>query len=78
MSAEVQVAQIEDQTTQVEEEYHREDKREHKSMDANLLAPKFNANLLAKTFGDNLSTGSADYRMYSTFLTASPGSSILS
>jgi hypothetical protein len=58
MSAEVQAAQFEAQTAQVEEEYHREDKREHKTMDTKLLAPKFNANLLDKAYGDNLSTGS--------------------
>ena len=58
MSAEAQAAQVEGQTAQVDQEYHHEDKREHKAMDAKLLAPKFNDNLLTKTFGDNLSTGS--------------------
>jgi hypothetical protein len=58
MSAEAQVVQFEAQATQVEEEYHHEDKHEHKVMDVKLLAPKFNANLLAKAYGDNLSTGS--------------------
>ena len=58
MSAEAQAVQVESQAVQVEEEYHHEDKREHKAMDAKLLAPKFNANLLVMVFGDNLSTGS--------------------
>ena len=58
MSAETQAAQVEAQVVQVEEEYHREDKRENKTMDATFLAPEFNANLLDKAFGDNLSTGS--------------------
>ena len=34
MSAVAQVAQVEAQAAQVEQEYHREDKREHKAMDA--------------------------------------------
>ena len=58
MSAQAQAAQSETQVVQVEEEYHHEDKREYKVMDAKLLVPKFNANLLAKAYGDNLSTGS--------------------
>ena len=58
MSEEAQATQIEAQAAQVEQEYHHEDKREHKSMDGTLLVPKFNANLLVKAFGDNLSTGS--------------------
>ena len=58
MNAEAQAAQVEAQATEVEEEYHREDKHEHKVMDAKFLAPKFNVNLLAKAYGDNLSTGS--------------------
>ena len=58
MSAEAQAAQVEDQASQVEEEYRREEKREHKAMDTKLLTPKFNANLLTKAYGDNLSTGS--------------------
>ena len=47
MSAVAQAAQVEVQTAEVEQEYHREDKREHKVMDAKILAPKFHANLLA-------------------------------
>jgi hypothetical protein len=58
MSAEAQAAQIETQAAQVEEEYHREDKHEHKVMDTNLLAPKINDNLLVMAYDDNLSTGS--------------------
>ena len=38
MSAEAQGTQVE--VAQVEEEYHSEDKREHKVMDAKLLASK--------------------------------------
>jgi len=60
------------QSSQVEEEYHREEKRKHKAMDAKLLEPKFNVNLLAKAYGDNLSTGSvksgADDRQFPTAL----------
>jgi hypothetical protein len=45
----------------------------HKAMDAKLVAPKFNPNLIVKAYLDN-----ADYRMYSTFLTDSPGSVLFS
>ena len=58
MSGQAQAAQVEVQDSQVEEEYHREEKREHKTMDANLTPSKFNTNLLVKTYGDNISTGS--------------------
>ncbi len=43
---------------QVELEYHREEKRENKAMDTDLVAPKFNPNLIVRAYGDNLSTGS--------------------
>jgi hypothetical protein len=49
MSAEAEAAQV-------EQEYRREEKREHKAMDAKLLAPKFNAKLIAEAYVDNLST----------------------
>ena len=62
MSAVDQASQFEAQAAQVEEEYHREDKREYKVMDAKLLAPKFNTNLVAKAYGDNLSTWSESSR----------------
>jgi hypothetical protein len=71
MSGQVQVTQVESQDTRVEQEYHGEEKREYKSMYVDLLPPKFNVNLLTKTYDDNLSTGSADYSMNSTFLTTS-------
>jgi hypothetical protein len=51
MSGQAQAAQVEAQAAQVEDEYHLEEKRERKAMDAKLLAPKFNANLLAKVYG---------------------------
>ena len=58
MSAEAEAAQGEAQATQVELEYRHEEKREHKAIDAKLVAPKFNVNLIAKAYDDNLSTGS--------------------
>ena len=58
MSAQAETAQGEAQAPQVELEYRREEKREHKAMDAKLVVPKFNANLIAKAYGDNLTTGS--------------------
>ena len=58
MSGQVQVTQVESQDTQVEQEYHGEEKCEYKSMYVELLPPKFNTNLLTKTYVDNLSTGS--------------------
>jgi hypothetical protein len=44
MSVQAETVQGEAQVVQVEQEYRREEKRESKAMDANLLAPKFNAN----------------------------------
>ena len=44
MSGQAQADQVEAQAAQVEQEYHREEKRESKAMDSKLLAPKFNAN----------------------------------
>jgi hypothetical protein len=58
MSGEGQDTQVETQVVQVEEEYLREEKHEHKTMDVKVLPPKFNASLLVKAYGDNLSTGS--------------------
>ncbi len=58
MSAEAEAAQTEAQVVQVELEYHREENRENKAMDTNLVTPKFNPNLIARVYGDNLSTGS--------------------
>jgi hypothetical protein len=58
MSAEAEADQSEAQDAQVELEYRREEKREHKAMDSKLVAPKFNANLIDKAYDDNLSTGS--------------------
>jgi hypothetical protein len=52
-------SQAEDQTEQVELEYHHEIKRENKAMDTKLVAPKFNPNLITKAYGDNLSSGSS-------------------
>jgi hypothetical protein len=40
MSGQAQDAQVEAQTTQSQQEYYREDKHEHKTMDTKLLAPK--------------------------------------
>jgi hypothetical protein len=44
MSAQAQADQVEAQAAQVEQEYHREEKRENKVMDSKLLASKFNDN----------------------------------
>ena len=41
MSAPAQADQVAAQAAQVEQEYHREEKRESKAMDSKLLAPKF-------------------------------------
>ncbi len=59
MSAEAEGAQTEAQAAQVELEYHREEKRENKAMDAKLVAPKFNPNLIVRAYVDNFSNGSA-------------------
>jgi hypothetical protein len=45
------------ETVPVDEEYHREKKREQKAMDS-LTAPKFSAEHLSKVFDDNRSVGS--------------------
>jgi hypothetical protein len=58
MSAEAEVAQAEAQAAQVELEFHHEEKRENKTMDAKLVSPKFNPNLIDRVYGDNLSNGS--------------------
>lgn len=44
---------------EVEEEYRREERREHKAMDAKLPSAKLNANTLSRAFDDNRSVGSA-------------------
>jgi hypothetical protein len=59
MSAETEAAQAEVQAAQVELEYHREEKRENKAMDAKLVVPKFNPNLIVRAYDENLSNGSA-------------------
>ncbi len=59
MSAKAEAAEVEAQTSQVELEYRREEKRENKAMDAKLVAPKFNPSLIARAYDDNLSNGSA-------------------
>jgi hypothetical protein len=59
MSAEAEATQTEDQATQVELEFRREEKRENKAMDAKLFTPKFNPNLIVRAYDDNLSKGSA-------------------
>ncbi len=59
MSAEAEASQTEAQAAQVELEYHREEKRENKAMDAKLVTPKFNPNLIVRAYVDNFSNGSA-------------------
>jgi hypothetical protein len=44
MSADAEAAQAEDQTVQVELEFHHEEKRENKTMDVKLVVTKFNPN----------------------------------
>ena len=43
---------------EVAEEYPREERREHKAMDAKLPGAKLNANTLSRAFDDNRSVGS--------------------
>ena len=49
---------VEADASPVEQEYHREERREHKVMDAKLSGAKFNANTLSRAFDDNRSVGS--------------------
>jgi hypothetical protein len=58
MSVEAEVVQAEAQATQVELEFHHEEKHENKAMDVKLVAPKFNPNLITRVYDDNLSNGS--------------------
>ena len=44
---------------EVQEEYRREERREHKAMDAKLPGAKLNDNSLSRSFDDNRSVGSA-------------------
>ena len=41
----------------VEQDYRREERREHKAMESKLLGAKFNANTLRRAFDDNRSVG---------------------
>ena len=42
----------------VEQDYRREERREHKAMESKLPGAKFNANTLSRAFDDNCSVGS--------------------
>jgi hypothetical protein len=59
MSVETEGSQTEAQASQLELEYHREEKHENKSMDATLVEPKFNPNLIVRAYDDNLPNGSS-------------------
>ena len=43
----------------VQQDYRREERREHKAMESKLPGAKFNANTLSRAFDDNRSVGSA-------------------
>ena len=43
----------------VEQDYRREERREHKAMESELPGAKFNTNTLSRAFDDNRSVGSA-------------------
>ena len=43
----------------VEQEYHREERREQKAMDSKQTGAKFRSNILSRVFDDDLSVGSA-------------------
>ena len=43
----------------VQQDYHREERREHKLMESKLPGVKFNVNTLSRAFDDNRSVGSA-------------------
>ena len=44
---------------EVQQDYRREERREHKAMESKLPGAKFNANTLSRAFDDNRSVGSA-------------------
>ncbi len=50
MSAEAETTQTEAQASQVELMFRREQKRENKTMDDKLVAPKLNPNLIVRVY----------------------------
>ena len=49
-------------STPIEQEYYREERREHKAMDSKQPGAKFNSNILSRAFDDNRSAGSGKSR----------------